>query len=183
MLRQSFWKMHAAGTSLECFTPFNSSCKLMIREKFHDVASGVFLSFMDNYDEWWLSKLRPSDKWMDGQTDGYLMSHGKHWALPQTQEWFISTFPFFNGIWSRDSSVSVVLRLRTLRAESQGLIPGKAGKRPDWYWNSVNFLPNTSQGFFPRGWPTNMITHLHLLLRLRMCGAIPPFRHMSWWCT
>ena len=183
MLRQSFWKMYPASTSLECFTPFNSSCKLMIQGKFHDVASGVFLSFMDNYDECWLSKLRPSDKWMDGQTDGYLMSHGEHWALPQKQEWFISTFPFFfNGIWSRDSSVSVVKMLRTLRAESQGLTPGKAGKRPDWYWNSVSFLPNTSRGFFLRGWTTNVITHLHLLPRLRMHGAIPPFRHMSWWC-
>jgi hypothetical protein len=24
--------------------------------------------------------------WMDGQTDGYVMSHGDQWALPQTQE-------------------------------------------------------------------------------------------------
>jgi len=72
MLMQSFWKMYAAGTSLECFTPFNSSCMLMIRGKFHDVASGVFLSFVDNYDECWLSKLRPSDKWMDGWTDRWI---------------------------------------------------------------------------------------------------------------
>jgi hypothetical protein len=84
--------------------------------------------------------------WMDGQTDGYVMSHGDQWALPQTQEWFISTFPFFNGIWSRDSSVYVVIGLRTLRAKCQGLIPGKAGKRPDWYWNSASY-PTHLGGF------------------------------------
>jgi hypothetical protein len=30
MFRQKFWKMYAAGSSLKCFAPFNSWCKLII---------------------------------------------------------------------------------------------------------------------------------------------------------
>ena len=110
-LRQSFWKMYAAGAALECFTPFNSSCKLIIRGKFHDVASSVFLSFMGNYDECWLSKLWPSDKWMDGWMDGQ-MDIGCRTAntgqYHKRKNDLSPYFHFFNGTWSRDSSVSVV---------------------------------------------------------------------------
>lgn len=42
----------------------------------------------------------------------------------------------------------------------------------DWLWNSLNFLHN-------RTWRQNsqsimFTTHLHLVLRLRICGAMPP---------
>jgi len=31
------------------------------------------------------------------------------------------------------------------------------------------------------GWGTKLATHLHLVQRLIMCGAIPPLPHMSSW--
>lgn len=120
--------------------------------------------------------------WMDRQMDIWCRTANTGHYHKRKND-LSAHFPFFNGIWSRESSVSVAIRPWAVRAESQGLIPGKAGKRPDWYWNSVSFLLNTSRGFFLRGWSTNVITHLHLLARSRMYGAIPPFRHTSLWCT
>lgn len=46
--------------------------KIMWQKEFHDIAHSALLSFMGNDDECWLSKLRPSDKWMDGHTDRWI---------------------------------------------------------------------------------------------------------------
>jgi hypothetical protein len=47
----------------------------------------------------------------------------------------------------------------------------------EWYLNCTlgSFHKNSGQS-------VNLTTHLHLVLRLRMCGAIHPFPHTSSWC-
>jgi hypothetical protein len=50
----------------------SSYCKIMWQKEFHNIAHSALLSFMGNDDECWLSKLRPSDKWMDGHTDRWI---------------------------------------------------------------------------------------------------------------
>jgi len=70
-----------------------------------------------------------------------------------------------------------------------GLIPGK-GK--DFYlchhvhtspWAPYSLLSNGYQGLFPQEWSGQGMktTHLHLVLRSRICGATPPLSLTSLW--
>jgi hypothetical protein len=59
-----------------------------------------------------------------------------------------------------------------------GLSPGRSWEffsslpRPDRLWTLPSFLSNGCQGLFPRG--LKLTTHLRLVPRSRMHGAIPP---------
>jgi hypothetical protein len=49
-------------------------------------------------------------------------------------------------------------------------------EHPDWIWGSTILLFNKYWNLFLHrysGWGMKLIIHLHLELRIRMCGAIP----------
>jgi len=54
----------------------------------------------------------------------------------------------------------------------------------EYFWeNSVfhsNLLPTGFEGIFPLG--MKLTLHLHLVSKLRMYGALPPFFCMPSWC-
>jgi hypothetical protein len=49
------------------------------------------------------------------------------------------------------------------------------------------FFKATRQALWPTQLPTQLvmtlISHLHVVLKLRMCGAIPPLLYMPSWCA
>jgi hypothetical protein len=60
-----------------------------------------------------------------------------------------------------------------------------APKHPHWPWGPSRSLFIVHQGLIPKvskvARDMNLNTVLHLELRLRMFGAIPPFAHMPLW--
>jgi len=51
--------------------------------------------------------------------------------------------------------------------------------RPDLLWGPISLLSNSYRGWSGRG--VNLTTHLHLVPRSRMHGAIPPLPNTSSW--
>lgn len=58
-------------------------------------------------------------------------------------------------------------------------------KHPDWLWGPSSSLFSEYQGIFPwvggckyQGW--QLTSHLHIVLKLRMSGAVPPLYMISW---
>jgi hypothetical protein len=69
--------------------------------------------------------------------------------------------------------------------DDQGLIPGRSWKffslplHPNWLHGPSSFLSTGYWGLFP--WGMMLTTHLHVTLKLRMHGTIPPLSKMSSW--
>ena len=58
----------------------------------------------------------------------------------------------------------------------RGKIFPSSSKRPDWLWGPLSLLFSGYRGRIPRGLSdrgVRLITHLHLVLRFRIIGAIP----------
>jgi len=57
-------------------------------------------------------------------------------------------------------------------------------KRPDHLWRWPSLLFNRYRGSFPGigGQCLRLTTHVHLVPRLRMSGAIPLLPHIPSWC-
>jgi len=84
---------------------------------------------------------------------------------------------------ARGSSVSIVIRLHTGRLSS---ISGKEGGGVISLHHRVQTGSGVHPAFYPMGtWAlppgVKLTTHLQLLPRLRMCGAIPPTPNTSSW--
>ena len=74
--------------------------------------------------------------------------------------------------------VGTVVQLLSGRHMNRGLTPGKrflSSKRPHRLWGPPHLLSSGIQRSLPWGkWPgRETSTHLHLIPRLRMCGAVP----------
>lgn len=154
MIRQSFWKIMLPVLHLSALHISTHHVSWLFGKSSMTLFLARFcLSWIIVMNADYQNSGHMTNGWMDRQGDIWCRTASTGHYQKRKNDLLVH-FPFFNGIWSRDSSVSVMIRLRTLPAESHDLIPGKAAKRPDWYQNSVSFLPNRSQGFFPRGWPT-----------------------------
>jgi hypothetical protein len=78
-----------------------------------------------------------------------------------------------------DSSISIVTGLRVRRPGfdfREGQIFLSSSPRPDRLWGPPSFYSVGTGELSPRvkGRSMKVITHLHLIHRLRLCGAIPP---------
>ena len=85
------------------------------------------------------------------------------------------------SIWNQDSVVGVVNRLWTGCLRNRGLTPGKGikffsfHKNPDLVYSPPSLFFSGYWSLFLQwwsGWSVKLTTHLHLMLRLRISGAI-----------
>ena len=87
--------------------------------------------------------------------------------------------------------VSVVMRLLARCLRNCGLISHgdrsflSSTKHPHWLWGPSSLLFSGFQGLTAKGSKVardiNLSAVLHLVLRLRIHGAVPPFAHMPLW--
>jgi hypothetical protein len=87
---------------------------------------------------------------------------------------------------SRDSAVGLVTKLRAGHLTNRGSIPSRRDilfsevSRPIWGPPRLLFYTGR-EGGGGSGRGVKLTTHLHPVLRLRMCGAIPLSPHMPSW--
>jgi hypothetical protein len=81
---------------------------------------------------------------------------------------------------NRGSSVSIVTRLRTglTGFDSRQKLFFSSSLRPDQHWAPPSPLSNWHPGLLS-GRDVRLTPHLHLQLKLRLCGSIPPLLHTS----
>jgi hypothetical protein len=112
---------------------------------------------------------------------------GVLWTICQMKRSWWKKWAYYIYIRSLGSSFSVVTRLW---AGCQSLIPSRG--RDFSLHNCVQISSGAHSASYPlgigvsfpwgKGWAMKLTSHLYLLLRLKMCGAIPPLLHTSSMC-